>query len=59
MLKSSELKPFNINKYKIQKQNWKIIIYQSFTNNFYSVQPDSSTKYIARVKPSEYGTDEQ
>ena len=35
-------------------ENWKIIIYQSFTNKFYSMQADSSTKHIARVKPSQY-----
>ena len=31
-----------------------MIIYQSFINNFYSVQADSSTKHTARVKPSQY-----
>ena len=40
---------FNINKEKIQKKIWKIII---SIYNFYSVQPNS--KHIARVKPSQY-----
>ena len=44
----------NMNKQKIRKKNSKIIIYQSFINNFYSVQADSSTKHTARVKPSQY-----
>ena len=39
---------------KIWKKIWKIIIYQTFINNFYSVQADSSTKHTARVKPSQY-----
>ena len=32
----------------------KIYLYQSFIHNIYSVQPESNTKRIARVKPSQY-----
>ena len=32
---------FSINELKIQKKSLKIIVYQSFTNKFYSEQPDS------------------
>ena len=36
------------------KKIWKIIIYQSFINKFYSVHPDFSTKHTARVEPFKY-----